>query len=46
MLLITLSKSEFDQVLVNVNKLKPYKYIDQVVSKSIVNQASQNFGNM
>jgi hypothetical protein len=30
-------------MLANVNKFKPYKYFDQVVSKSIVNQTSQEY---
>lgn len=30
-------------MLANVNKFKPYKYVDQVVSKPIVNQTSQKY---
>ncbi len=36
-LLVILGNFEPHIVLVNVNKLKPYIYIDQIVSKLVVN---------
>lgn len=42
-LLVTLGKFEPNYMLANLNKLKPYKYVDQVVSKPIVNQTSQEY---
>lgn len=42
-LLVILNKFEPNCMLANVNKFKPYKYVDQVVSKPIVNQTSQKY---
>ncbi len=37
-LLVTLGKFEPNRMSTNVSKLKPHKYVDQLVSKPIVNQ--------
>jgi len=42
-LLVILNKFEPNRMLANVNKFKPYKYVDQVVSKPIVNQTTQKY---